>query len=257
MKHYTHTYNSHTEEKKNLCERVLQKVTINGKELKDKDIEVTLREDQVNFNPKTKAGQFQTSINITISDDGDKKKKKEEGLKIWKNAMKKELLFTIGRLLKEIALVAQEMEIQSFIKREVLFPLTTEKTYGITVDKEKHQALMINSLFDYFEEIDNLKGKDIPKVRKILKKVTDNIKGFAEKREEGITYHFGTPPKEKSVPETKEDFKYKCEVKARQMGKTQEMKDYIFAGVDFGKGPGDTHCFNVGIRNGKSYIEEI
>lgn len=179
MKHYTHTYNSHTEEKKNLCERVLQKVTINGKELKDKDIEVTLREDQVNFNPKTKAGQFQTSINITISDDGDKKKKKEEGLKIWKNAMKKELLFTIGKLFKSIALSVNELEIQGFIKHiSVIFPLSTEKTYGITVNKEKHQALMINSLFEYFEEIDKLKGKDIPRVQKMIKEIQENALAF-------------------------------------------------------------------------------
>lgn len=179
MKHYTHTYNSHTEEKKNLCERVLQKVTINGKELKDKDIEVTLREDQVNFNPKTKAGQFQTSINITISDDGDKKKKKEEGLKIWKNAMKKELLFTIGKLFKNIALAVNELEIQEFTRHiSVIFPLSTEKTYGITVNKEKHQALMINSLFEYFEEIDKLKGKDIPRVQKMIKEIQENALAF-------------------------------------------------------------------------------
>jgi len=256
MKHYTHIYNSYEGEKKLLNERVLQKVTINGKELKDKNIEVTKREDQVNYNHKTKAGQFATSIDITISDDGDKKKKKEEDLKEFKFQCKRNLMYEIAKLLRRIGDYAEEIEVQEFTARNILMPLESDKTYGITVDKEKHQALMINRLFDGFEEIDGMKGKDLPKVESILKKVRDGIDAF----------HFGTPPKEECIhPQQKEDikkilkedFKYKCEVKARQMGKTQEMENCIFSGIDFGKGPDVIHCLKAWMKDGKPYIEEI
>ncbi len=163
-------------------EIAIQDIRINGKSVGDKNARVILSEEKI---PSEKEGisRIKRQIDIFIEKPPEDKKKKEEELKNWKNTMKKELLFTIGKLFKSIALSVNELEIQGFIKHiSVLFPMETEKTYGITVDREKKQSLMINSLFEYFEEIDNLKGKDIPKVQKIFKEVTDNIKGFAEKK---------------------------------------------------------------------------
>lgn len=161
----------------------MPKLIINGKEIKDKETTVITRRDG--------------TVEVIIEKKPEDKAKKEEELKAWKNTMKKELLFTIGKLFKEIALNAQEIDVRKFVAENKYFPQVILDTYGITVNREEQEALMFNSLFDGFKKIDNLKGKDIPKVEAILKQVRGNIEAFKEKKKKSeVTYHFGTPPKE-------------------------------------------------------------
>ena len=146
----------------------------------------------------------------------------------------------------------------------------TKKLIKITVDKEKKQALMINSLFEYFEEIDKLKGKDIPRVQKMIKEIQENARAFkAEVKAPpimGEKVQACTKVKEdtKTIADLlQEDLEKRCkdrfkhEEKSRNSGKTQEMKDYVFFGIDFAKGKGKTQAFNVGFKNGKIVIQEI
>lgn len=213
----------------------MPKLIINGKEIRGKETAVITRKDG--------------TVEIIIEKKPEDKKKKEEDLKEFKFQCKRSLMYEIAKLLRRIVDYAEEIEVQEFSRPlHVLAPLATERTYGITVDKEKHQALMINRLFEGFEEIDSMKGKDLPKVESILKKVRDDIDAFTKKKEE---------EKEKIHPQLKEDLKHNCEVKARQVGKTQEMKDCIFSGIDFGKAYNVGRGLKVGIKNGQPYIEEI
>lgn len=49
---YTHVYKKHNEDEKKISERYLQSVTINGKEIKGKDIDITYQEKMINFDPE-------------------------------------------------------------------------------------------------------------------------------------------------------------------------------------------------------------
>jgi len=270
MKEYERIYTTHFGDSYSNGEIPVQDIRINGKSLGRKGTRVILNEE---MEPCEREGisRLKRSIDIIIEKPKEDKKKKEEELKNWKNTMKKELLFTIGKLFKSIALSVNELEIQGFIKHiSVLFPMETEKTYGITVDKEKKQALMINSLFEYFEEIDKLKGKDIPRVQKMIKEIQENARAFkAEVKAPpimGEKVQACTKVKEdtKTIADLlQEDLEKRCkdrfkhEEKSRNSGKTQEMKDYVFFGIDFAKGKGKTQAFNVGFKNGKIVIQEI
>jgi hypothetical protein len=236
MKEYKKIYKTHFGDSYSNGEIPVQDIRINGKSLGRKGTRVILNEE---MEPCEREGisRLKRSIDIIIEKPKEDKKKKEEDLKEFKFQCKRNLMYEIAKLLRRIGDYAEEIEVQEFTAKNILMPLEYDKTYGITVDKEKHQALMINRLFDGFEEIDGMKGKDLPKVESILKKVRDGIDAFTKKKEE--------------------DFKHNCEVKARRMGKTQEMKDIVFAGIDFGKAYNVGRGLKVGIKNGQPYVEEI
>lgn len=227
MKEYERIYTTHFGDSYSNGKVPVQDIRINGKSLGRKGTRVILNEE---MEPCEREGisRLKRSIDIIIEKPKEDKTKKEEDLKEFKFQCKRNLMYEIAKLLRRIGDYTEEIDIKKFVAENKYFPMDTQVTYGMTVNKEKHEALMFNSLFEGFEEIDNLKGKDIPKVESILKKVRENIDAFKVKIPE-VTYHFGTPPK----------------------------KYCIFSGIDFGKGPDVIHCLKAWMKDGKLYIEEI